>query len=198
MTNETKHTSGVIDRLVTDIHAAERAQRALKAMRECASAVTNGDPRMDMQHKLADDAGALVTLIEALFLQVRGRVYDRAEQAGRLLMREEIAPIARASGEQPVVFITGNSFMPPVRDLEQAERVWQAAGDSMTDPDLGAMVWEIFMQALDHEAGELNVLMDAPEYDNALYVVDTSRFEHVEDAEGDELGDEWRPVPPSN
>lgn len=190
------HHNGVIDRLITDARALDYVRSAITNLRECATNVQPGDPQVNMQHQLADDANALLTLTEAFMLQVRRRVYDRAEQAGRLVAREIIEPILRElPSEQPIVWLTGNSYMPPIRDIPAAERMWELTND--IDSDTGAMVWELFMQAVDHECANREIEIAAPEHDNALYVVDLRRWERKDANEedvGDDMNDEWRPV----
>lgn len=39
-----------------------------------------------------------------------------------------------------------------------------------------------------------SALLDAPEWDNSLYVVDTRRFEYVEDNDSETLSGEWAPI----
>ncbi len=96
----------------------------------------------------------------------------------------EAIEYARGSGPDAVVFITGNSYMPPLRDFGSAETVWQLDDDG----DGWELYFETFESTLDHA----NVMLDSPEHDNALYVVDLSRFTYRDDAEdSDTLSGEW-------
>ena len=98
---------------------------------------------------------------------------------------ESIVESAHNSGPCPIVWITGNNYMPPLRSFAEAEAVWQDDADGQ---DFAELVDQVESRLTD-----ANVLLDCPEYDNALYAVDTARFEHVE-SDGDNLADEWRPV----
>lgn len=101
---------------------------------------------------------------------------------------------ARTSRDDPIVFITPNSHMPPLRAFERAEDFWQASGGALGNE----AVWEAYVESFERALGAANVYMAAPEYDNALYVVDLARFEHVDDEdrddEDDTLSGEWRPI----
>jgi hypothetical protein len=104
---------------------------------------------------------------------------------------EGVIKAARTSGDDAVVFVTGNSYMPPLRSFPEAEEVWQSPhnDDGETFAGLAEMV--------EARLTEANVLMECPDYDNALYVVDLNRFVYGHDAgEGypDNLSDEWRPI----
>lgn len=99
---------------------------------------------------------------------------------------DDIARAARAS-EQPVVFVTGNAYMPPIRSFPEAEALWQ-------DDPTGA-AFELFTEALDARLELANVLLECPDYDNALYAVDLARWQRTEDAEdAEDLNDEWEPA----
>ncbi len=98
----------------------------------------------------------------------------------------EIIESARNSVE-PVAWVTGNSFMPPMRSFTQAEYVWQNGDDEGED-------WEFLVETVEDILSRENVSLECPEWDNALYAVDLNRWEYVEDAEGDSLNDEWRQV----
>lgn len=141
----------------------------------------------------APEIRALITLSKAHMRRLRSTYYSMFEQYGRLLARDVLAPIARQS-EQPIAWVTGNSMMPPLREIEYVEDLFALDADSDTT---NATAWEILNQAIDNELTGLNVSMDAPEHDNALYVVDTSRWERKDANDedvGDDMNDEWRPV----
>jgi hypothetical protein len=103
---------------------------------------------------------------------------------------EEMIQAARTSGDDAVVFVTSNSYLPPLRSFPEAEAVWQSPHND--DGEVFAGLAEMVEARLT----EANVLMECPEYDNALYVVDLNRFAYVEDAgeDAENLSDEWRPV----
>lgn len=132
------------------------------------------------------ETGALIVLQEKLLASMLDDASARARQLGWQVATYEIAPVARESGSEPITFITGNSHMPPLRAFGVSEEVWD-----LND----ARLWEAYVEGLDERLQELQVEMACPEYDNALYVVDLARFEHVdeEDQDGDDLQSEWRP-----
>lgn len=58
--------------------------------------------------------------------------------------------IARESGDESVGFITGNSYMPPLRDFGSAETVWQAQYDvNPDDNDMWILYVETFENAVE-------------------------------------------------
>jgi hypothetical protein len=87
----------------------------------------------------------------------------------------------------PVVWVTGNSYMPPFRSFDMADRVWNAENND--DGELFAFL----VETVDSRLQDAHVLLECPEYDNALYVVDLNRWQYREDAAGDDLNDEWEP-----
>lgn len=112
------------------------------------------------------------------------------DDAVRMAEDDAVAVIgyARDGGSNPIVWITGNSYMPPLRDVGQAEAVWQ---ESYETPEL----WEAYTETFEEALSAADVYLDAPEWDNALYVVDLQRFEYVEsDVIGADLQDDWAPV----
>lgn len=136
--------------------------------------------------EIADAIDAFAPLFTVVHGKVREDALATANQIGTLLARDVIAPIARES-ETAITFITGNSYMPPLRSLEDAERVYQAD----TDGD----IWHIFYEAVDQTLDNEQILMQCPEHDNALYVVDLTRWEYDEDAEeeSEDENDLWVP-----
>jgi hypothetical protein len=98
----------------------------------------------------------------------------------------EITAAARGS-RSPVVFVTGNSFMPPLRSFPAAENIWQHGT---------AEAWEALAETILDFLSRENIYLGIPDYDNALYAVDTARWQQsADDADGDTLDDEWEPVP---
>jgi hypothetical protein len=89
--------------------------------------------------------------------------------------------------EGPVIWVTGNNYMPPIRSFPAAEKIWE-----LDDPDL----WELFCETVEDELSRAAVVMEAPDYDNALYVVDLNRWEHTEtpnpDFNEDDINSEWK------
>lgn len=98
---------------------------------------------------------------------------------------------ARNSGSDPVVFVTGNSYMPPLRSFTLAERIWQHMTDA---PGEEGSAWAFLVEEVERLLDEANVYLASPEYDNCLYVVDLERFSAKDDSEEAEtLSDEWEP-----
>lgn len=114
---------------------------------------------------------------------------ERITNAVREIAEDMIRTARAAPTNEPVQFVTGNSFMPPLRSYEAAEAVWRYDGSHDT------FHFEELVEQLEQTLMREYVLLDVPDYDNALYVVDLARFEYVEDADGDSLQDEWRPIP---
>jgi hypothetical protein len=180
----------------------ERIRTLADAVRKLDGATTlNGDAARlidvtwtgfagDYYGERSDGAKSLVKLAKLVRADMMRDLYAFCEQLATLLVRDVIAVIARTSDE-PVAWLTGNAYMPPLRDLGEAETVYQA--------DMDGTVWEAFMEALDRKLSEANILMECPEYDNALYVVDLNRFEHVErDDSCESLNDEWQRIAVNN
>lgn len=95
---------------------------------------------------------------------------------------------ARASKE-PVCWVTGNRYLPPLRSFTEAERVYYAANNE--DGELFAFLYEEIERHLDRA----EVLLDCPEFDNALFAVDLKRWSFKEtDDSAEDLNDEWEPA----
>ena len=104
---------------------------------------------------------------------------------------DEITRAARGSGTDPVAWVTGNAFMPPLRSFAAAERVWQ---DSADGEDFDHMAGRV-----DALLAEREVALECPEYDNALYAVDLRRFEYVDDpGDHETLQQDWQPRQPEH
>lgn len=117
---------------------------------------------------------------------------ETAEVAAKADALDAIGAAHGALPEEPVTFITGNNYMPPLRAYGRAEDFW-AASDGCTLEDLPTP-WEVYVEVFEEELQKNDVALECPEYDNALYVVDLRRFEYIEDAEGDSLNDEWKVI----
>lgn len=72
----------------------------------------------------------------------------------------------------PVVWITSNSYVPPLRSVTQAEYVWNAANND--DGEL----WAWFAEMVEGTLSDNEVALECPDYDNALYAVDLQRWEY--------------------
>jgi len=113
--------------------------------------------------------------------QQRGDVEDDLQaavvQLGKLVARDVITPVARESTE-PVVALTGNSYMPPLRSIEEAEVVWQC--DTNTSE-----LFVTFVQSVEEELRMQGVELGSPDYDNMLYVIDLRRWQYIGDDNDD-------------
>jgi len=105
--------------------------------------------------------------------------------------------LARASGDEPVVFATGNRYLPAIRSYIRAEEIWQAAYPD--DPDGYSRNGEFFdflIEEVERLADEAEVGIIYPEDDNAIAVVDFRRFEYDEEAAdmSETLSGEYSPI----
>ena len=121
-----------------------------------------------------------------------------ADEGVRILAQnvaDSIITTARSSGDDPVAWVTGNSYFPPLRACPDAETAWQARF-----PELGDSAWESYWDFLNEEIDRLlekaDVWMDAGP-DGSLYVVDLRRFEYDEEngEASQTLSGEWRRKP---
>jgi hypothetical protein len=76
---------------------------------------------------------------------------------------------------EPILILTDNRFMPPIRYFEEAEIVWAN--------DFGGL-FESFTDAFDNRMSLANIYVASPENDNSLYAVDLNRWEII-DEDGD-------------
>lgn len=117
-----------------------------------------------------------------------GKVRGLARKVARL-----IAEDAR-NLHGPVVWITGNSMLPPMREILDAERVYQA--ENNRDGEL----FEWFGEMVRDNLAAQDVALECPDYDNALYAVDLRRWQYREDGPEDpdsaDINDEWEPRDP--
>jgi hypothetical protein len=130
------------------------------------------------------DAGELIGPYDTAGELAREILFANAELAAESIATEIIAD-ARASGDDPIVWVTGNRYMPPLRSFDAAEAIWQADEDGTA--------FAILAESLEAHLDNARVSLDCPDYDNALYAVDLARFEFVE-SDGDNLGDDWKPI----
>lgn len=128
-------------------------------------------------------------------------LFRRTEELPYTLGEDTVRKIARRIADSlianarslhgPVVWVTGNAYMPPFRDLGEAERVWNA--DNNRDGGLFAFL----VETVEDHLSAASLALESPEWDNALYVVDLARWQYREDADdAEDLNDEWEPVDP--
>lgn len=87
-------------------------------------------------------------------------------QFAGLFVRDVIGPELAAS-DSPVVTLTSNSYMPPIRDYAEVERLW-----TLDNGD----VFETFMETFEQKLNEYNFIVGSPDYDNMLYGIDLNRW----------------------
>lgn len=128
--------------------------------------------------------------------------YSRTEALPYVLGADTVRTMAREIADSiisdartlhgPVIWITGNAYMPPMRAVADAERVWNA--DNNRDGEL----WAWFTEMVEAHLSEADVMMECPDYDNALYVVDLRRWQFKDDDghETDDINDDWEPRTP--
>ena len=107
---------------------------------------------------------------------------------------DEIISAARNSGRDPIAWVTGNAYMPPMRSFTLAELVWQ---DTAHDDCGESFAW--LCELTESHLSDADVALECPEYDNALYAVDLARFAYADReglamAEGEYLQDDWQPI----
>ena len=113
---------------------------------------------------------------------------DARIEAAATEIAESVTEAARGSGSDPIAWVTGNAFMPPLRSFAAAERIWQDSPDGEGFARLDELV--------EAKLGEAGVALECPDYDNALYAVDLRRFEYVEDpGDHETLQQDWQAKP---
>jgi hypothetical protein len=126
--------------------------------------------------------------VRAYGLHYQG-MHDESDLAARAAAREiadEVIEAARNSGSDPIVWVTENHYMPPIRSFAAAEKIWQT--------DRTGDVLEFLIEETERLLSAADVAMECPDYDNALYAVDLKRFAYVEDPNGENLQDDWKPI----
>jgi hypothetical protein len=109
-------------------------------------------------------------------------VHDYASQIAASIIES-----ARTSGDDPITWVTGNNYMPPLRSFALAERIWQDQADDGES-------WELLVELTEQFVSKASVALECPDYDNALYAVDLRRFEYAESESGETLQDDWQPI----
>lgn len=151
--------------------------------------------------KGTDDAGwtmedYVIPRLQSGLVGVREVIGDEAAEAEKTVKinaaASDIATVitedARGSGDDPIAWVTGNAYMPPLRSFSAAEAIWQ---DDETGEDFQYLAEQVEAKLADAE-----VALECPEYDNALYAVDLKRFEYVEDpGDHETLQEDWKPRP---
>lgn len=97
--------------------------------------------------------------------------------------------------EGPVVWVTGNRYMPPARSFPEFEHVWQHEMNEATPahPYRAGMATEIMWEEVERLLSEANVETFVPEHDNSIYAVDLARWQYLDVEEGDEPNPDYSP-----
>lgn len=145
------------------------------------------------RHDFDTDIVALVTLARSTAERIEEDIHDDIGQIAFLIARDVIGdsirsttfqPDGRAPGErQAVNFITTNRYMPPLRDIQEVEAIWQV--EDAEDQYAAAL-----MEAIHDKCAAIEIMLACPDYDNAVYAVDLREWEHTGE-ESDDLNDEW-------
>lgn len=106
---------------------------------------------------------------------------------------DDMISVARSSGPNPIAWVTGNPYMPPLRAYAAADQVWKTPRAYWESGESDA--WEVLTEELERLLSKADVVMDCPDYDNSIYVVDLARFEYVESESDENLQDDWRIKP---
>lgn len=177
-------------------HALDRTERFVKAVDHLERAdrllLEVGESLRTVEHAGEAQLGVEAHALQALASAARARMAERAHavvrQYGWQVATYLIAPEAKKSGDEAIVWITPNAMFPPLRWYGASEIIWQL------DNELPG-IWEAYVEGIENRLDELHVLMTAPEYDNSLYVVDLERFEWIPEEELDADDDTaWRPI----
>jgi hypothetical protein len=116
---------------------------------------------------------------------VCAEVRKSAAEAAQVIVR-----LARESGDDPIAWVTGSQYMPPIRSIAAAEEWYQKDQEGTPYEGMFGYFCEEVEQVLETE----NVLMASPDTDNALYAVDMQRWQHAGNDDAETLQGEWKPV----
>jgi hypothetical protein len=187
MTEVSEMIDATLTRLTAYAQAIPELDTALTKVLGCAEQIT---PHQMLSGELiGTELHALFVLLGNARARTAIEAYAKARQLGWQVATYLIAPLAKESGDESVVFITSNNYVPSLRAFGPSEHVWQ-----LDDPG----VWEAYSEAVEERCAELSVFMAEPESDNALFVVDVARFKYVGDERDcDTLTEEWVPYDPA-
>lgn len=139
-----------------------------------------------------ENSGTDLHALHALLMSTRAKLAEQAQQCAAqhgwqvatYLIEPEVRGQARQADSDPIVWLTGNSMMPPLREYANGNDIWHAAQQEG--------VWTAYAEALEKRLDELEISMQCPDYDNALYAVDLRRWQYRDESEDAEnLQDEW-------
>lgn len=119
---------------------------------------------------------------------------ELAEESARKDAATAIEIARTGSPLEAVHFITGNSYMPPLRAFGRAEDFWQASHECEV---FAYSPWEAYCETFQQALEDAKIYLGCLDYDNALYVVDTAVWEISEaglEGSAENLSDEWSHV----
>lgn len=165
-----------------------------------------------MAERIREAAQAIFAATDAAGIQaglkllegVRGELeYDAFVEAvvvpGATEIADSIIADARASAI-PVVWVTGNHYLPPARSFTAFEHVYQHPlnDNSEADEFRAGMASEHMWEEVERLLNKANVTTFVPDHDNAICAVDLARWEfddseHNEDYSEDDINGDWHP-----
>lgn len=187
--NQQDHITNALDHVSEDSKALDYVHTALHALEQ---AYIEVEPVKVGYVELEEEIAAVTRMTDIVRERIVVRLYSEASRAAYLLAQDVIESVRSRSEHESVQWMTGNSFMPPLRSLPEAERVWTEGTDD---------AWHAFSERFFEVLEDERIYCASPEHDNGLYAVDLRVWEHVpEEEQGDEVQDdlryEWRrPLP---
>ena len=141
----------------------------------------------ELTQRPADEDGYVLSHTDVLNRAEEAEREQRIETAASEIA-DSIVKDARGSGGDPIAWVTGNSYMPPLRSFSAAEQVWQADEDGED--------FQYLSERVEAKLADAEVALECQDYDNALYAVDQRRFEYVDDpGDHETLQQDWRAKP---
>jgi hypothetical protein len=186
-----------MDKIRTEaLHRYEKMCTAREALIQARTNINsaNGELRSAWQdwappyQQNGDRAHALSVLTGGVIDDIEEQIANALSQLAALIARDVIAPVAQKYGH-PVVALTSNAYMPPIRDIFECEVIWK---NSRNDE------WQLFIENLERKLDENSIMMSSPDHDNMLYVTDTKQWALSADVSDDPNGhldnDAWQRI----
>lgn len=121
------------------------------------------------------------------------KTMDKAARAAEKDAATIITFVREAGADEPIVWITGNGYMPPLREIGSANSFYSG---SFWNP---SYAWESYVETFEETLERADIYLGCPEYDNSLYCVDRRvwQFRDIDEDEAETLSDEWERIPES-
>ena len=116
----------------------------------------------------------MVSTLELLREKLLNECEARASQMGWLVATYDIAPAVKSMDGDGFVQLAGNSMVPPLRNIDEFEFLWQL--DLLHIDPVSA-----FTDRLEDTLGRSNIYIGSHEDDNDLIAVDLNRWMMTED-----------------